>query len=423
MAKTKYSKKAIVALCAIVYFTSYFSRKSFAAALNAMIAAEHLPADKILGGQIGTALFICYGVGQLISGFLGDRVKPAYLLASGLGVSAVCNLLMPFMPANSPWMILIWGVNGLAQAMLWPPIVRILSDHLDYEHYVRANLIVTIAAHVSTFILYIYTAFCIKVMSWKAVFFTATVLALVVMVVFLIAISRVLPDKPNAAPKAKKNEAKKGEHALGAVLLATGVIPLLGSIIACGVLRDGLEEWLPTLYSESFGRPAEEATALASVLPVFALLTITLVTVLHRKRFFNNEARGSMVIFLLAAVLCLPIALLIALNLPSAKYSALGIPALVLTAVVCASMHGVNFLLISCLPGRFARFGRASTVGGLVNAFVYIGSAAATYGIPVLENATNWAVTVLILAVVAVLGILLALIAYRKYTAFIKETN
>ena len=32
--KTAYSKRAIVILCAIVYFTSYFSRKSFAAALG-----------------------------------------------------------------------------------------------------------------------------------------------------------------------------------------------------------------------------------------------------------------------------------------------------------------------------------------------------------------------------------------------------
>ena len=39
MNKTTYSKRGIVALCAVVYFTSYFSRKSFAAALFGILEA------------------------------------------------------------------------------------------------------------------------------------------------------------------------------------------------------------------------------------------------------------------------------------------------------------------------------------------------------------------------------------------------
>ena len=39
MNKSAYSKRGIVALCAVIYFTSYFSRKSFAASLFGMIEA------------------------------------------------------------------------------------------------------------------------------------------------------------------------------------------------------------------------------------------------------------------------------------------------------------------------------------------------------------------------------------------------
>ena len=86
-------------------------------------------------------------------------------------------------------------------------------------------------------------------------------------------------------------------------------------------------------------------------------------------------------------------------------------------------MHGINLLLISCLPGRFARFGRVSTVAGLVNAFIYIGAASATYGFARISEPLGWGVTVLSWIVVAAVGILLAVFARRKYTAFIKTED
>ena len=86
-------KKGIVIVCSLVYFVSYFSRKDFAAAMAGMIFAEAI--DKSLGGLIGMGLFICYGVGQLISGYLGDKIKPATLIISGLATTMLCNMLMP----------------------------------------------------------------------------------------------------------------------------------------------------------------------------------------------------------------------------------------------------------------------------------------------------------------------------------------
>jgi hypothetical protein len=138
MNKSAYSKRGIVALCAVIYFTSYFSRKSFAASLFGMIEAGAILQST--AGLVETAMFICYGAGQLLSGFLGDKVKPSVLLGTGLGVTALCNLVLPFVPQGE-WIIPIWALNGLAQAMLWPPIVRILATNLDHEQYVTAHLV------------------------------------------------------------------------------------------------------------------------------------------------------------------------------------------------------------------------------------------------------------------------------------------
>lgn len=414
MTRPKYSKKGIVALCALVYFTSYFSRKSFAAALFGMLTAGAV--GQSTAGLVETAMFVCYGAGQLLSGFLGDRVKPAVLLGTGLGVTALCNLMMAFVP--SYLMIPVWALNGLAQAMLWPPIVRILATNLDHRRYVTANLIVTTAAHVATVLLYLYVPLCLKYMTWETAFYTATLLAAVVLAVFLIAISRILPSAPTASDTATSgaSKAQAAPQSIGAVLLRSGILPIFGAIIMCGILRDGIETWLPTLYGQAFDRDPSESVLVSVILPVFSIASIAIVTALHRRRFFNNEIQGAGALFLFAATACVPLFLFIEVQTVFARYLCL-----LLAALVCASMHGINFLLISCLPGRFARFGRASTVGGLVNAFVYIGAASATYGFALIAEHLGWGAAVLSWIVVAAVGILLAVLARRKYTAFIQN--
>ena len=175
MLKLKYSKNAIIALCSLVYFVSYFARKDFAAVQVEMIGSGAV--SSVTAGLIGTALFICYGAGQLVSGYLGDKIKPQYLLMAGLSATAFANFTMTFV-TDSAWMIPVWGLNGFAQAMLWPPIVKILSNHLDHDRFVTANLIVTTAAHVATILLYLYVPICIRFMSWQSVFYSATRLQL-----------------------------------------------------------------------------------------------------------------------------------------------------------------------------------------------------------------------------------------------------
>ena len=210
IARTKYSGRAIVAICSLVYFASYFTRKGFAATMAGMISAGVI--DKSLGGFIGMGLFICYGVGQLISGYLGDRIKPRDLIFIGLGISCTCNMLMPLVPTAA--MIPVWALNGLGQAMLWPPIVRMLADSLDHERFVRANLIVTSAAHISTVILYLYVPLCLEVFSWRAVFSTASALALITLAVFAVSMSLVLRKSDTPSHRREAPHPQKGLRTL-----------------------------------------------------------------------------------------------------------------------------------------------------------------------------------------------------------------
>ena len=412
MIKTRYSKKGIVALCTVAYFASYFSRKTFSVVMVEMLEKEVL--SRGVAGMVGTALFIFYGLGQLISGYLGDKIAPKYLMFSGLMISAVCNLLLPLC-SNQYLMIPVWAVNGFAQALLWPPIVRILSDNLSHEKYVTANLIVTCGAHVSTIILYLYAPICISFMSWESVFFTSTVFCVVVGAIFLIAMSFVVSsDKGESG--AKKGAISSDGEPLFSVFKRSGVLMIFACIIAMGFMRDGIESWLPTLYSEAFGRNSSESILVSVALPIFSIISLFAVRIIHKGKVFNNEVRGAGILFALSVALCIPLCFLISLDNAVCR-----VICLLLAGIVCACMHSCNFLLISCVPGRLAKTGRASTVGGFCNACTYVGAAGSMFGIALVSNHLGWSATVLFWIGICALGVIFSILAIKKYTKFLNE--
>ena len=81
-------------LCTITYFISYLTRLNFGAVVSNIAETTGILQTEL--ALAPTALFVTYGIGQLISGFLGDKVQPKYLVSLGLIVTAFMNLFVPF---------------------------------------------------------------------------------------------------------------------------------------------------------------------------------------------------------------------------------------------------------------------------------------------------------------------------------------
>ncbi len=81
-------------------------------------------------------------------------------------------------------------------------------------------------------------------------------------------------------------------------------------------------------------------------------------------------------------------------------------------------MHGVNYMIITRLPARFARYGKVSTASGLLNTFVYLGSAASTYGFGAVTDRFGWQASLCCFAAAGVLGAALNAWAIPKWRRF-----
>ena len=153
-------------LCWCAYFCAYIGRLNYSAALTDMIRSEGF--GKGEAGLIGTAFFFAYGAGQFVSGFLGDRLLAKWLVFTGLSASGACNLLMA-QGGGIGFMSGVWCVNGLMQALIWSPMLRLVTDYCRAE--VRSKLCAALnsAVPVGTMAAYGITAVLLGISGWRRV--------------------------------------------------------------------------------------------------------------------------------------------------------------------------------------------------------------------------------------------------------------
>lgn len=387
-------------LCTLVYFASYVMRINFAVMIVKICSEMNLDKSELSVVLVG--LTVSYGVGQVISGMLGDKIKPTDLLFFGVCAAAICNVAM-FFCHSVPAMTVVWCVNGLAHAMLWPPMVRLLASNFNEKEYVYAVIRVSWGSSIATILLYLVCPVLLYVISWRYILLLCAAVGVVTAVLWRISSPKMFGAEVMA--DAKKDDKKETVKMPAAIYLPV-VLIMLG-IIAQGVLRDGVTNWMPSYMMETFGM-TEENSILTAVIPaIFSIVGFEVFGKLQQK-LIKNEVLCACSIFGLAAAS----ALVMFVISGGAAVSTL------LMSIIIGCMHGVNLMLITVVPKRFVKYGRVSTVSGVLNACTYIGAAASTYGFAALAETKGWNFTVGMWAVVAAVGLVICLVTsflWKKY--------
>lgn len=403
------SKRArgIALLCMAVYFASYIMRNNFAVMIVKI--CSDMQVEKSALAIVLTGMTVFYGIGQIASGFLGDRLSPRVMLAGGLILAVVCNTLMFFLE-SIPLMTVVWCINGLAHAMLWPPIVRLLSNNLNDTEYNYAVVRVSWGSSIATIAMYLLCPLLLTFLSWRVIILIFAVIGALVAALWMAINPQLIKGdgEKTANDKEEKTDfvpiPKYAYFPIAFIMLA---------IILQGVLRDGVTNWMPSLMNESFALGEELSILSTVILAVFSMISFSLSAFLHN-RFFKNEVTCSTVIYIFSTVTAV---LLYFANtfLKSALVSAL------LLSLIVAGMHGINLMLITIVPKRFARSGRVSTFSGILNACTYVGAAISAYGVAALAESFGWEVTILVWAAVALLGIAFTGIVIPVWRKFKQE--
>lgn len=347
-------------LCCMMYIIGVFGRMSYSAVAVELITSEGF--TKSQAGLIGTALFAAYGACQILSGFLGDKIPPRKMVFAGVFGSAVLNLGMGIAD-DYRGMLVLWAANGVFQSFIWPPVFKVFSEVLPPSYRKRACANAAATNPIATVLTYLFAAFALHALGWRSVF------------------------------------------------LLSGVLYALIAAVTHGMLRDGIQAWVPTFMAENFRFGASVSTAMAVLLPLVNITGVFLTKFISR-RWIRNELNGTAAFF---AVDLLALAALAALCRTSAAGS------LIMMMLASTCMIGANVMLINIMPIHFGAIGRASTVTGVLNCSAYIGSALSSYGIGKVADLFGWQAAVCVWLGFSAVSLVTALLGARRWGRYRRQ--
>ena len=399
--------KALYLLSWLAYASAYIGRYNYSAVMGAITAENSLSLSA--AGAVSTGYFICYAVGQIVFGLLSQLVSPYAMILIGLCGSGLCNLGAGAF--STSFMGLLWGANGLFQAMIWPPIVRLFAESMPLERQKRACVSINSTTPAGTLAAYALSAVLLQFSDWHHVFFSCGGLLLGMAAVFWLGTAPLRRATAYAPQPAFQKQ--KGTGNGPAALLAAGLGAMLLPVLLHGGLKDGVTNWVPSMIQSNFGISPAFSAAVAMALPLVNLSGAYLSGWLN-EHCTHNELKTAGFLFALASV-CL-------LALPLAMRTSL-LLAVLLLAVTTASMLGVNTMFINVIPVKAGRHGGASMLSGTLNAVTYLGAAAATWGIGAAAEGCGWNAVFLLWLGMALLALLVSALLAGRWGEYLKSSE
>lgn len=399
--------------CWAAYCASYLGRINYTAALTAIVADGVF--SKSHAGFIGTVYFFCYGAGQIFSGILGDRVSPYKMVGTGLVGTVCANILMPLCSGSYIVMSVVWGLNGIVQSMLWTPILYIISNILPEEQRRRACLYIAASFPVGSLLSYVISAGAIKFASWHFAFFIPAGIIACIFVFWCLAAgktSKILGRREKKTLPVQENTGAK--VSLGKLFIVSGATVICVGILVQGMLKDGVTSWVPTLIKEKYNVSASFSVLLSAILPIINLSGAWFATKLYEGLFKLNETA--------AAASCFALTLIPLTGILFVGHYPIAL-CVIFFALFTTLITAINHLVITLIPVRFAKYGCASTVGGIFNSCTYIGSAISTYGFGAVSEKFGWTATVIFWIILGAIGVAVCAVLMRRYGRFANESD
>ena len=390
------NKKEINALSflfALTYMVSYMTRINYGAVIAEMVTDTGMARSELALALTGS--FITYGLGQIVSGLCGDRFSPKKLVAYGLGATTLMNTLIPLCVSYAQ-MVIVWSLNGFAQAFLWPPMVRLMTARLSAQDYDRIVVRVSWGSSCGTMLIYLISPLVISLAGWRSVFLLSALCGIVMLGLW----HRFCQDVPVV-----RNSTKHAQSVHTGRLLSPVMLCVMATIVLQGMLRDGVTTWMPSYIAQTYSLSNQSAILSGVILPLFGILSLQAASWLYRRKISNPLLCAAM-IFAIGTVSAA------ALRMFSGGNAALSV---LYSALLTGAMHGVNLIQTGMIPSFFRKYGNVATVSGVLNSCTYVGSAISTYGIAVLSETIGWNATLLLWAAIGTAGTLLCLVCVRPW--------
>lgn len=373
----------LILLCWLVYSSSYLGKVNFSANITQII--DFYGITKSQAGVVPTFFFFAYGVGQVFNGLFCKKYNVKWVVFIALVISSAINLFIAVSTgfAMIKW---LWLVNGFVLSMLWPTMVRLLSDSLPRKSLGASSVIMGTTVAVGTFLVYglssVYAAFG----NFKLAFYTASVLVSAVAFLWIFAYKKTV----SAAKQEKLNEPSEiqtdsySENPTNPdsrkKLFYTTIFILCFCAVGVNLIKDGLTTWVPSILKDEFNMSDSLSILLTLLLPVLAVFGNAYALSVHKK--IPDYVNHCGLFFAIMAVIT---GIIIgSLTLRIVSFMLIGL------IVVNFLASSLNSLITSIFPLFMRGKVNSGKYAGILNGFCYLGSTISSYGLGVIADNFGW---------------------------------
>ncbi len=403
MRKTNFLKNQSVvnaicigSLCSVSYLAVYFARNIFGAVSPKMIE------DGFPESFIGNASFVyllCYGIGQLINGRIGDKVKARYMISLGLFLSGVTNFIFANYASVSPTLAtVIYGMTGYFLSMIYGSITKVVAENTELVYATRCSLGYTFASFFGSPMAGVAAAS----LSWQGVFAASTA-ALVAMAVICFCVFIIYEKKGIVKYNRFKKEKEKKGGSLK-LLIQNHIIKFTIISMLCGVVRTTVVFWMPTYISQHLGFSSESAASVFTVATFVISFTTFIAVFVYEK--LGRDMNKTILIMFSSATLFFVLTYFI--RQPIANI-------ICLILAIMSSNASSTMLYSRYCPG-LRDTGMVSSVTGYIDFISYMSAAVSTKLFANAAVTIGWGNLILVWCSLMIIGVVVALPKKKEAT-------
>ena len=403
-------------LFSLLYCFLYCIRLNLSGAGSVMMSQLHWTSAQI--GILTGTMFWTYGAAQLLTGRLSELLGTSRFVVLSVLLSAGANILLGFQ-SSLVIMAILWGLNGLFQAMAWAPGIAALTNWWQGN---RRGFATGFAQAFSGFgqaaaTLAVALAFVVMpAQGWRAAFWVPAAFPLAALIFFIL-FTKESPEKIGLpAYRESDPEREKSENELRALLTEKGkMYPFryllsdkkfwLWIMIAflVGLARYGLITWIPMYFTDRFSMDVTGGLLRSLTLPV-GMGVGSLVVPWLTDRFCPTNRLPAVIVSALAGAAS--VAGIIFLDPRIAVQGVLLQVLLFAAGFFIYAINGVAWAYATDIGGRVF----SGTSSGILNFSAYMGAAVQSFVYGFLLRSLGWTMVFVSVAVlcgvVALLGVL-----------------
>ena len=369
------NKKTItLALCILTYIMVYLCRLNFSAAVLKISGA--LGVSTAVMGSVGSLFFLSYALGQLVNGFIGDRVSPIYfIIFATVGTGAV-NLAMTGADSIA-WVRLLWVLNGYFQSIFWATCNRLLSYYYapGEHHIVSTGMSLSMVA--SYILSWAVLGKLLLHASWQSYFLIPAIVAGCTLGLWFI-----FAHWEKGLQKTVAAQATLNRRALTSTMNRELLWLVCCTCIFIGLVKEGIGLWAPVIFLNILGGDINQSLLLIVVIPLGNFAGIMGAQKLLQRPGANPYR-------ILLGMLGAMAGAALGIGVFS-RFSALA--AVFFTAAVSGLALGCNSILLSFIPLSYAQENIVATLIGIFDFAAYLGAAFSAYVLGVFLDEGNWTV-------------------------------